>query len=64
MIEKAKNKIIGEPQTTKSDLPLEEFHFAGGREYEPLTVHARSREEAEEIWMRERKKVESNQIIE
>ncbi len=57
MIEKAKNKIIGEPS-------LEEFHFAGGREDEPLTVLARSREEAEEIWTRERKKVEPNQNIE
>ncbi len=64
MIEKAKNKIIGEPPELKIEQPLEEFHFAGGREYEPLTVHAVSREEAEEIWIRERKKVEPNQNIE
>ncbi len=64
MIEEHKNKKIGEPPKSKTDSPLEEYHFAGGREYEPLTVRAKSREEAEEIWKQERKKVEPNQIIE
>lgn len=63
MIEKTKNKVIAEPPAAKAE-QLEEFHFAGGREYEPLTVRAVSCKEAEEIWLRERKKVEPNQIIE
>jgi hypothetical protein len=64
MIEKAKNKIIGDPPSAKAEQPLEEYHFAGGREYEPLTVLAKSREEAEAIWINKSKKVEPNQIIE
>jgi len=40
--------------------PVEEHHFAGGLEYEPLTVKAASREEAEKLWQQLRKKVEKN----
>jgi len=36
----------------------QEYHFAGGLEYEPLTVKAASREEAEKLWQEKRKKVE------
>lgn len=35
------------------------YHFSGGGEYEPLSVEAGTQEEAEEIWQRERKKVET-----
>lgn len=61
-----KNKQITDtetktPQTNEG--ALEDFFFAGGGEYEPLTVQARSREEAEEIWQKQRKKVEPAQKI-
>lgn len=59
-----KNKAVDpEKVKTKSEEALEEYHFPGGLEYEPLTVRARSREEAEEIWLKQRKKVEPNQTI-
>lgn len=38
----------------------QEYHFAGGLEYEPLTVKAASQEEAEKLWQQLRKKVEKN----
>lgn len=59
MLKNYKNKQIAESENRE----LEEFHFSGGGEYEPLTVKARSREEAEEFWQKERKKVEKTQII-
>ncbi len=38
----------------------QEYHFAGGLEYEPRTGKAASREEAEKLWQQLRKKVEKN----
>lgn len=37
-----------------------EYHFSGGGEYEPCTIKATSREEAEKKWEKERKAVEQN----
>ncbi len=42
----------GKIKTTK-----EPYHFAGGMEYEPMTVEAESREEAEKLWEAGRVKV-------
>lgn len=61
MQKESKNKQITGAQNKEAE--LEEFHFSGGGEYEPLSVKARSREEAEEIWQKERKKVEPIQKI-
>lgn len=64
MQKEAKNKIIGAADAqNKTEQPLQEFHFAGGGEYEPITVQAKTPEEAQEIWKRERKKVEPSQKI-
>lgn len=48
MLKNYKNKLITDSEN--KDEELQEFHFAGGLEYEPITIQARSREEAEEIW--------------
>lgn len=40
-----------------------EFHFSGSGEYQPMTIKARTQEEAIERWEKERIKVESSQII-
>lgn len=64
MIKDAKNKQqTDSADKSQSEAPLEEYHFAGGGEYEPLAVQARSREEAEKLWQGKRKKVEPSQII-
>ncbi len=61
---KQKDKMISVDEAkNKSEQSLEEFHFGGGGEYQPITVRAASREEAEAIWTRERTKVEPSQII-
>lgn len=39
---------------------LEEYHFSGGGEYEPMTITATSRESAEAEWLQRRVKVKSN----
>jgi len=39
---------------------LEEYFFSGGLEYEPQTISAESREEAEKIWEETKKKVDKN----
>ena len=36
----------------------EEFHFPGGGDYQPMAVRAANRAEAEQIWLRERRKVD------
>lgn len=38
----------------------EEYHFSGSGEYKPVTVRAKSREEAEAKWREVREKVEAN----
>lgn len=50
----AKNKTEQSPPEPQE----QEWHFSGGLEYEPITVRAKSREEAEAIWLQTRKKVE------
>ena len=37
--------------------PAKEYHFAGSGKYHPLTVTAKSREEAEKIWIEKRQEV-------
>ena len=37
---------------------LQEYHFAGGLEYKPLTVKAKSQAEAQELWETQREPVE------
>lgn len=47
------------PETAenKGEEILQEYHFAGGTEYQPMTIKAKSREEAEEIYEKEKQKV-------
>lgn len=53
------NKAITNKEVEKGEIKttIEEYHFAGGMEYEPLTVEAASREEAEKLWEARRVKV-------
>ncbi len=61
---KQKDKMITADETkNKTEQSLEEFHFGGGGEYQPLTVRATNLEEAQAIWTRERTKVEPSQTI-
>ena len=56
MIEKAAKTKDMSPDASP---PVKEYHFAGSGKFHPLTVTAVSREEAEKIWEKERKKVEN-----
>ena len=63
MQKNSKNKMIDGSGTNDKSAETareQEYHFAGGLEYEPLTVKAASREEAEKLWQQNRKKVEKN----
>lgn len=58
MLKDEKNKMLNEKDVkTKEVEVLEEFHFPGGLEYKPMTIKAKSREEAEAIWEKKREKV-------
>ena len=59
MINEAKNKQIKPKETREEE--LQDFHFSGEGRYHPLLVQARSREEAEKIWLEKRTKVEPTQ---
>ena len=50
MIKEATNKDAGDA--------TEQYFFSGGTEYEPVTVMAKDSKEAEEIWLKIRKKVD------
>lgn len=52
-------QMKSEDVRNKEGSPVE-FHFAGGLEYRPLTVKARTREEAQKIWEKQRIKVGEN----
>jgi len=55
MITNAKNKQLGaEDIETKGE--VQQFHFAGSLKYQPQTITASTREEAEEKWIKTRKK--------
>lgn len=54
MLTKSKNKMIEKEVENKE---TQEFHFPGGMEYEPIAIKASTREEAEEIWKKSRRKV-------
>lgn len=53
MIEKSTNKSMEKKEVSTK----EEYHFAGGMEYKPITIKAESREEAEKIYKEKREKV-------
>jgi hypothetical protein len=58
MIEKSTNKMIGGSNKPEiKNKVVEEYHFAGGMEYKPITIEAESREEAEKIYKVKREKV-------
>jgi len=63
MITDARNKAMQQADA-KTKTELQSYHFPGGGEYEPMTVSASSREEAEQKWRETRKKVEPSQTIE
>ena len=58
-----KNKMINgqDVKTKDSSQVLQEYHFSGSGIYHPLTVKARSSQEAEKLWRQKRQKVESTQ---
>ena len=59
MLKEAKNKAIeNEDAKTKVEEIEQEYHFAGGLEYQPQTVLASSLAEAEKIWQKTRVKIE------
>ena len=49
MQNKERDKMIGS-STNKAEAREEEYFFSGGAEFVPVTVKAKSREEAEEKW--------------
>jgi len=57
MIESAKNKILTSAEnvtvTAKSQI-VNEYHFAGAPDYQPLTVTANTIEEATALWEKKR----------
>ncbi len=56
MITNAKNTAIrAEDIETKGE--VQQFHFAGSLKYQPQTITASTREEAEEKWLKTRKKI-------
>lgn len=63
MITGAKNKtpVRGEA-ATKEPSELQEYHFPGGLEYEPATIRAHSREEAENEWRRIRRPIPKTKV--
>lgn len=54
-----KNKKL-EPDRTKEPDELQEFHYPGGGKYCPITIKAKSREEADEKWKEQRVEIETN----
>jgi len=54
----SKNKML-EGDEVKNKV-LEEYFFSGGLEYEPQTISAENREDAEKIWEETKKKVDKN----
>jgi len=58
MQEKIRSKEM-QPRDTlnKGSNIIEEYHFPGGGEYEPMTIEATSRESAEAEWLQRRRKV-------
>ncbi|MFA5080301.1 MAG: hypothetical protein WC472_01610 [Candidatus Paceibacterota bacterium] len=56
MIGKSQNKSM-ETEEVKTK---EVFHFSGSAKYEPQSVKAETREEAETIWKKTRKLIENN----
>jgi hypothetical protein len=57
MIESAKNKALDPAQnvtvTAKSQI-VNEYHFAGAPDYEPISIVANTIEEATELWEKRR----------
>ena len=61
MQEKYNNKMMTDAKNKGSEQE-QEFHFAGGMEYLPQTVKAKSREEAEKVWEATRVKVDRPEV--
>ncbi len=60
----SQNKMMhADDANNKDETLLEEYHFAGAGEYMPLTILAKSRDQAEECWRKQRVKVEPSQIL-
>ena len=51
------NKAI-KPESVKNKTLLQ-FHFAGGMEYQPLTIEAASYDEALKIWEKEKQPIKN-----
>lgn len=56
MLDKAKNKAL-EPEEVRVK---QIYHFPGGLEYEPQSVEAETREEAEDIYEKSRKHIKKS----
>ena len=69
MIESAKNKAMGDPESvgnvtiTAHSQIVNEYHFAGTPNYQPLSVVANTIEEATEIWKTKRVPVEFTEPV-
>lgn len=63
MITNAKNKVPARGEAAiKETSELQEYHFPGGLEYEPVTIRAHSREEAEAEWQRTRRPIAATKV--
>lgn len=55
MIKKAKNKDMADAPVAKENKGVaQEYFFAGGTEYKPVTIVADSKEEAEALYLKTR----------
>jgi len=54
MITNSKNKDMASSEETTTKVVLQEFHFAGGGEYYPMTILAANIFEAEKIYITKR----------
>lgn len=52
-----RNKAIQPEEVEKKSAAKEIFHFSGSGEYEPVSIEASDREEAEKKWEKIRRKV-------
>lgn len=53
-------KVDGAEVTPTRPKVVKRFHFAGGGDYEPMSVTAASREEAEKEWKKKRVKISNS----
>lgn len=60
MIEQAKNKMVNEAPESKAEVPVQEYHFGGSGQFEPMTIIAHGIDEATETWKKQRKQIINN----